>query len=67
MGKKKDTVSAVGCGRQDVGSAVCRGGKLGSDRGPRDCVYGMILWRSDEELERSVIEIGVQTLNSVLR
>jgi hypothetical protein len=64
--KKKDAVLAVGYGRQDLGSVVCRGGKLRSDRRPRDCVDRMMIWRPDEGLERKVIEAGVQTLNSVL-
>jgi hypothetical protein len=43
MGKKEDAVLGAGCGREDIGSVVCAGGKLRSEVESGDCVDGMLI------------------------
>jgi hypothetical protein len=61
--KKGGTVLGVGCREPDVGSVVSGAGKLRSEREWRDCVRGMIIWRSDGAVERTAMELGFQTVN----
>jgi hypothetical protein len=65
-GKKKDTVLRAGCRKPDVGSVVCGVVKLRSDRESRESIDGIMIWRSDGAVDRTIMKVGVQTLNCVL-
>jgi hypothetical protein len=63
IGKKEETVLGVGYRKRDVGSVACGVGKLRSDRESRESVDGIMIWRWDGDVEKTIMEFGCETLN----